>query len=68
MLLTAEKENGLLGQKPKCSIKYKEFVRKFEEQSLQIWIEIAEDWDEIWKQNLMMGRMEKIGSLGLGLW
>jgi len=48
---------------PSDAIKYKKFVRKFEEGCCQEWIDMLKDLEEIWMQNSMAGGTESASTV-----
>jgi len=44
---------------PDASTKYKKYVRKFEEGTPQMWIDLVKDMTEIWTQNSMAGGTDR---------
>jgi hypothetical protein len=51
-----------IGQ-PDTSTKYKKYVRKFEEGTPQMWIDLVKDMTEIWTQNSMGGGTDRASTV-----
>ena len=50
------------------NVTYKKYVRKFEEGSVQEWIDLLKDLEEIWTQNSIHGGTDRVATIHVLIW